>query len=105
MSLIQCTIKRDKSGLTKKLYPKYDMIFSDNDIFIMTGQKMQLMRSAHYVVTLEKETMIKKAPGYLGKLRSNLGGAEFNIFDKGDNPSSQKSKSLIRNQHGAITYV
>lgn len=81
------------------------MVFSCNGGFIMTGQKMQLMRSAHYIITLESHTMAKKAPGYLGKLRSNLAGCEYNLFNKGENPKSKKPIEQIRNQIGAIVYV
>jgi tubby-related protein 1 len=103
--MIQCCIKRDKDGFSKKFYPKYDIIFSNNGQFIASAQKMQLMRSAHYVVTLDHENMNKTCPGYIGKLRSNLVGTEFNMFDKGENPSAQIDNSQIRCQYGALIYV
>lgn len=71
----------------------------------MSAQKMQLMRSAHYVLTMDKESMSKKTPGYMGKLRSNLVGSEFNVFDKGENPSFEGSPIYVRNQHCGIIYV
>lgn len=81
------------------------MVFSANKQFIMTAQKMQVMRSAYYLITLEQEQMSKSSLGCLGKLRSNLAGNEFNIFDKGENPEAKCSLEQIRNQLGSIIFV
>jgi hypothetical protein len=105
MPTLQLCIKRDKDGFSKKFYPKYDMTFSSNGQFILSGQKMQLMRSAHYNITLEHEDMEKNLPGYLGKLRSDLAGSEFNMFDRGENPSAVVPIDQVRKQIGAIIYV
>jgi tubby-related protein 1 len=103
--MLQFCIKRDKDGFSKKFYPKYDLFFTKTGRFLMTAQKMQLMRSAHYNLTLERDDVDKKCAGYLGKLRSNLVGTEFNIFDKGENPDSNLLPSQIRNLMGSIIYV
>ena len=105
MRPLLCSIIRDKSGFSKKFYPKYDMFLSNSAIHLISGQKMQIMRSAHYIVSLERETMKKEAPGYLGKVRSNLLGTEFNFFDKGENPTTGLPPERVRNQLGAVLYV
>jgi tubby-related protein 1 len=105
MKPLLCSILRDKSGFSKKFYPKYDMFLSNTPTHLISGQKMQLMRSAHYVISLEREDMRKEAAGYLGKVRSNLVGTEFNFFDKGENPSTGLAPERVRNQLGAVLYV
>ena len=71
----------------------------------MAGQKRQLMGSAYYALSLEREHMTKDSPGFLGKLRSNFSGSEYSIFGPGRNPSAQGPPSELRSQHGAILYV
>lgn len=71
----------------------------------MTGKKLSVMGTAYYLITLEKELMEKSSPGCLGKLRSNMFGTEYNIFDKGENPISKCPVEFIRNQYGAVLYV
>jgi len=105
MGTLQCSIRRDKAGFSKKFYPKYDLFLSSNEHFIMAGQKMQIMRSAYYLVCLDGQNMSKSVPGYLGKLRSNLVGTEFNMFGEGENPDTHLPPQKIRDQHGAVFYV
>ncbi len=96
---------RNKSGFSKKFYPRYELYVSGTHRFIMAAQKMQIMRSAHYSITVDPKVMDKKAPGYLGKLRSNLMGTEFNMFSQGENPASGVPQEQVRAQHGAVVYV
>ena len=81
------------------------MILSSTQKFILGGQKMNMMGSAHYIITMEQVDMTKKGPGYLGKVRSDSSGTEYNVFDKGENPSAGFPLDQIRNQFGSIYYV
>ena len=105
IAMLECTIKRDKSGLTKKMYPKYDLMLSYNQQCVITGQRMSVFGSAHYIVTLPGQNMDKHATGYLGKVRSNKAGLEYNIFDEGENPAGGFPVERIRNLHGSVLYV
>jgi hypothetical protein len=87
------------------MYPRYNMVLSNNQRFLLAGQKMNMIGTAHYIVSLEQEDMTKKAAGYLGKVRSDGSGTEYNVFDQGENPSAGFSPDRIRNQLGAIYYV
>ena len=66
--IIQCTIKRDKSGLGR-FFPKYHMYFSDGLKFIMTGKKRPNNRTSNYGISLDKNGADKGSPSFLGKLR------------------------------------
>jgi tubby-related protein 1 len=58
------------------------------------------------MITMDPDKAKRKGKGYLGKLRSNFLGTEFNIFDDGENPKNSKlPQEKIRNQYGAILYV
>ena len=71
----------------------------------MGGQKMNTVGSAHYTVTLETEDMTKKGPGYLGKVRSDGSGTEYNLFDHGENPGAGFTMERVRNQFAGVYYV
>jgi len=78
---------------------------SNNQKFLLAGQKMNMLGSAHYIITLDQIDMTKKSPGYLGKVRSDSTGTEYNLFDVGENPSTGAIPEKIRNQHAAVYYV
>ena len=102
---LECSIQRDKSGFSKKMYPKYNLVLSNNQKFLLSSQKMNMLGSAHYIITLEQVDMTKKAPGYLGKVRSDSTGTEYSIFGPGENPTAGYPPERVRNQLGAVYYV
>lgn len=105
LGTLECSVIRDKSGLSKKVYPQYVLILSNNSMRIMTGQKLNMFGSAHYILTLETENMTKEGPGYLGKLRGNSPGTEYNIFGPGANPSTKMAIEMLRPQFAGLLYV
>ena len=62
------------------------------------------MSSAYYLITADEKIIDRKAPGCIGKLRSNLAGTEYNIYGTGENPQSTHNPDDIRNLYGAILY-
>jgi len=101
---LQLCIKKNSSGIIKKLYPEFKLYLRNNNRFIMTGKRMQLMRSAYYLVTTEAEVTNRKSPGCLGKLRSNFQETEFSLFGTGENPKKRVPFDQVRTQHAAILY-
>eukprot|EP01022_Parablepharisma_sp_SALTPOND_P020104 TRINITY_DN3569_c0_g1_i1.p2 TRINITY_DN3569_c0_g1~~TRINITY_DN3569_c0_g1_i1.p2 ORF type:complete len:198 (+),score=12.16 TRINITY_DN3569_c0_g1_i1:1106-1699(+) len=86
------------------MYPRYNLVMSNNQKFLLASQKMNMLGSAHYIITMEQMDMTKKAPGYLGKVRSDSAGTEYNIYDRGENPSSGLPYERVRNQLAAVYY-
>ena len=52
----------------------------------------------------EKECSVDK-PGYIGKLRANFFGTQYNLYDKGLNPEKTKDKFAMRKQYALIIFV
>eukprot|EP00829_Urostomides_striatus_P011460 TRINITY_DN2835_c0_g1_i1.p2 TRINITY_DN2835_c0_g1~~TRINITY_DN2835_c0_g1_i1.p2 ORF type:complete len:201 (-),score=44.93 TRINITY_DN2835_c0_g1_i1:16-618(-) len=104
INILQCSISRDKSGISRKMYPKYDMFLSGSQRFLITGLKMNMMGSAHYIISLDQDASSKDSAGYLGKVRSDKSGKEYNFFDQGENPTAGFGMDRIRNQWGAVFY-
>ena len=59
---------------------------------------------ANYAITMEYKNTDKKAPKYLGCLKSNTMGSRFNLYDDGESPSTGFALELIRNQCLSIIY-
>ena len=102
---LECTIYRDKSGISKKMYPQYDLITSNGKHFLVSAKKMNMVGSAHYVITLDEHEMKRQSSGFLGKVRSNGSGTEYNLFGIGENPSKGLPPEQTRNQLAAVYYV
>lgn len=102
---IRTTIERHKSGFNR-LWPKYTLVLSDGAKFLLSGKKRNANATSNYLISLDQEKLDKKSNGYLGKVRSNFLGTEFQIFDTGKNPNKNKNKNIEDNrcQHGVIQY-
>jgi hypothetical protein len=70
----------------------------------MIGQRMQLMRSAYYLISAENKVTNRKAAGCLGRLRSNFQDTEFNLFGTGENLKKKVPFDQIRIQHATVIY-
>eukprot|EP00826_Nyctotherus_ovalis_P056563 TRINITY_DN7664_c0_g1_i8.p2 TRINITY_DN7664_c0_g1~~TRINITY_DN7664_c0_g1_i8.p2 ORF type:complete len:121 (-),score=33.55 TRINITY_DN7664_c0_g1_i8:567-929(-) len=102
---LEFVVRRDRAGLSKKMYPRYDLTLASNSMFILAAQKMNMVGTAHYNITTEWDNMDKSTPGYLGKVRADIAGLEYNIFGVGENPSTGYPEQMIREQLGAVYYV
>ena len=105
IQMIECNIIRDKTGLKHKIYPRYELIYSTAKEFILASQKMNALTSAHYNITMDRTSMKKESPGYLGKLRAYKSGTEYNIYSDGDNPKDTQIPECVRDKLGSIEYV
>jgi len=105
MNKLECTIIRDKSGISKKAYPVYTLMHSQSGKVLLTAKKMNMLGSAHYLITMDSANLTKESPGYLAKLRSENSGTEYNLFDIGENPKTTKEPSRVRNQLAAVYFV
>jgi len=84
---VQCRVKRDKvTGF-------YDCFLDDNQTFkfLMTGQKKK-SKSANYHISADKGNMTRGTGNqrFMGKLRGNMFGSEFFIYDEGANTKKKK---------------
>eukprot|EP01022_Parablepharisma_sp_SALTPOND_P028762 TRINITY_DN71667_c0_g1_i1.p1 TRINITY_DN71667_c0_g1~~TRINITY_DN71667_c0_g1_i1.p1 ORF type:complete len:286 (+),score=6.30 TRINITY_DN71667_c0_g1_i1:84-860(+) len=103
---IKCCMKRDRKGFMKRLYPKYSLYLLDpREYFLLAAQKMQILRSDYYLITLDKEKIDRYSEKYMGKVRSNFFGSKFSLYGEGDNPSNGGPPDKIREQHAGIIYV
>jgi hypothetical protein len=97
---LECTIERNK-----RIYPRYRLVTTQGNIFLLVAQNMSVVGSAHYAITLNECEIKRKSPGFLGKVRSNIKETEYNLFGPGENPDKGLPPDQIRCQYGAVYYV
>ena len=103
VGILECTIMRNKSGFNY-WNPKYTLVMSDGERFLLNGKKRGGNKTSNYLITLDQDKLKKKGQGYLGKLRANFMGTEFVIYDQGENPKKAKNVDLIRREMASVLY-
>jgi hypothetical protein len=103
VGILECTILRNKSGFNF-WNPKYTLVISDGERFLLNGKKQSGNKTSNYWVTLDQDNMKKKGKGFLGKLRANFMGTEFVIYDDGENPTKTKNIDEVRNEMASVLY-
>lgn len=103
---VQCQIRRNRDG-TNKLHPTYTLFLKQDDVFLMNAKKRPNNRTSNYLVTMGLNDLSREGPNYLGKLRSNFIGTEFEIYDNGHNPKDQPefSGQQTRKEMGGVMYA
>jgi len=72
-----------------KLFPIYSLYLKDGDRFLMASKKRPNNKTSNYLVSMSEHDLNRDGVNYLGKLRSNFVGTEFQIFDDGHNPKDE----------------
>lgn len=108
--VLQCYIRRNKSG-TNKLFPIYSLYLKEGDVFLMASKKRPKNKTSNYLISMDQNDLNRTGRGYLGKLRSNFVGTEFQIFDNGVNPKDSEpdeaanSNGAVRCEMGSVMYA
>ncbi|KAH3745181.1 tubby protein-like [Pelomyxa schiedti] len=100
ISRLQCKVQRIKKGLGA--YPCYLMFVQDTNQFLLSARKRKRSKSSNYLISTDPADLARLSGKYVGKVRSNFMGTEFNVYDSGDNPKHHTSSP--RSELAAITY-
>ncbi|XP_059153861.1 tubby-related protein 3-like isoform X2 [Physella acuta] len=102
---MKCRITRDKKGVDRNIFPTYFLhLEQDNGrkVFILAGRKRKRSKTSNYLVSTDPTDLARNGDAYCGKLRSNLLGTQFTLFDDGDNP--KKGSQGARQELVAVAY-
>ncbi|KAK3096963.1 hypothetical protein FSP39_005145 [Pinctada imbricata] len=89
--VVKCRITRDKKGVDRGIYPTYFLHLEREDgkkIFLLAGRKRKKSKTSNYLISTDPTDLSRGGEAYVGKLRSNLLGTQFTLYDNGDNPKS-----------------
>lgn len=103
--VVQCSIKRNRSG-TNKLFPEYAVYMKEGDRFLMCSKKRPNNKTSNYLISMGEGDLKRNSKNYIGKLRANFAGTEFQVFDSGKNPSLiDMGGAAERSELGAVVYT
>ncbi|XP_076025732.1 tubby protein [Genypterus blacodes] len=107
---IQCRVTRDRRGVEKGIYPTYYLHMEKEDgkrVFLMAGRKRKKCKTSNYLISIDPTELSRDTNSYIGKLRSNVLGTRFTVFDGGENPEKKpfiKESESVRQELAAICY-
>ncbi|XP_060884548.1 tubby protein homolog [Labrus mixtus] len=107
---IQCRVTRDRRGMEKGIYPTYYLHMEKEDgkrVFLMAGRKRKKCKTSNYLISTDATDLSRDTNCYIGKLRSNVLGTKFTVYDGGENPEKKpfvKECETVRQELAAICY-
>ncbi|KAM9824228.1 tubby-related protein 3 [Neosynchiropus ocellatus] len=109
--IVKCRISRDKKGMDRGLYPTYFMHMEREDgkrVFLLAGRKRKKSKTSNYLISVDATDLSREGESFIGKLRSNLMGTKFTVYDNGTNPCKNPGalleESNTRQELAAICY-
>ena len=70
----------------------------------MSAKKKSYNKTSNYYISLNQSDPCKKDNNFVGKVRSNFMGSEFNIYDNGQNPQKASNFDQVRKQLGVVMF-
>ncbi|XP_071624536.1 tubby-related protein 1 isoform X2 [Heliangelus exortis] len=103
---IKCRVTRDKKGMDRGLYPTYYLhLDNDKKVFLLAGRKRKKSKTSNYLISIDPTDLSRGGDNFIGKLRSNLMGTKFTVFDNGANPDRANADwSNVRQELSAVVY-
>ncbi|XP_017958652.1 protein king tubby [Drosophila navojoa] len=93
--LYKCRITRDRKGMDRGLFPIYYLHLERDygkKIFLLGGRKRKKSKTSNYIVSCDPTDLSRNADGFCGKLRSNVFGTSFTVFDSGNKESTENPR-------------
>lgn len=106
----KCRITRDRKGMDRGLYPTY-FLHLERDygkkVFLLAGRKRKKSATSNYLISTDPTDLSRGGEAYIGKLRSNLLGTQFTVYDNGRSPRHSGNKddnAKPRQELAAVIY-
>ncbi|KAI4560586.1 hypothetical protein MJG53_017215 [Ovis ammon polii x Ovis aries] len=104
---VRCRLTRDKKGMDRGLYPSYFLhLDTEKKVFLLAGRKRKRSKTANYLISSDPTNLSRGGENFIGKLRSNLLGNRFTVFDNGQNPHRGGGTDVgsLRQELAAVIY-
>ncbi|XP_037092803.1 tubby-related protein 3-like [Pollicipes pollicipes] len=91
---IKCRITRDRKGMDRGLYPTYFLHLEKEDgkkVFLLAGRKRKKSATSNYLISTDPTDLSRGGEAFVGKLRSNLLGTMFTVYDNGVPPNKVRA--------------
>lgn len=107
---MKCRVTRDKKGLDRHAFPTYFLHLEREDgkkIFLLAGRKRKKSKTSNYLISVDATDLSRGGDSFIGKLRSNVIGTKFTVYDRGikyGKPSLTSDRSNMREELAVICY-
>ncbi|KAL0978779.1 hypothetical protein UPYG_G00175080 [Umbra pygmaea] len=103
---VKCKMTRDKRGMDKGLYPTYYLhLDNEKKVFLLAGRKRKKSTTSNYLISIDPTDLSRGGENFIGKLRSNMMGTKFTVFDNALHPDrALPDMSNARQELAAIIY-
>nr|XP_061814450.1 tubby-related protein 1-like [Nerophis lumbriciformis] len=103
---VKCRVTRDQRGMDKSMYPLYYLhLDNEKKTFLLAGRKRKKSATSNYLISIDATDLSRGGNNFVGKLRSNLMGTKFTVFDNALNPErALPDMSNARQELAAIIY-
>ncbi|GBL96746.1 Tubby [Araneus ventricosus] len=89
---VRCRITRDKKGMDRGMFPTYFLHLERQDgrkVFLLAARKRKKSATSNYLISTDPTDLSRGGESFVGKLRSNLLGTIFTVYDAGHNPKKR----------------
>ncbi|KAG8198289.1 hypothetical protein JTE90_021543 [Oedothorax gibbosus] len=89
---VRCRISRDKKGMDRGMFPTYFLHLERQDgrkVFLLAARKRKKSATSNYLISIDATDLSRGGESFVGKLRSNLLGTVFTVYDSGFNPKKR----------------
>ncbi|CAG9865342.1 unnamed protein product [Phyllotreta striolata] len=107
--LYKCRITRDRKGMDRGMYPTYYLHLEKDygkKVFLLAARKRKKSATSNYLISTDPTDLSRNAESFVGKLRSNLIGTHFTVYDNGVSPRKANLKEGIipRQELASVIY-
>lgn len=75
-------------------------------IFLLAARKRKKSRTSNYLISTDPTDLSRGGDSFVGKLRSNLIGTQFTVYDNGTSPYKSSIEGVQERQElAAVVYV
>jgi len=88
-------------------HSQFQILTNHFKVFLLAARKRKKSTTSNYLISTDPTDLSRAGESFVGKLRSNLLGTHFTIFDNGQSPSKSASsnKNSPRQEVAAVIYV
>uniref|UniRef100_A0A8C6QYE4 Tubby C-terminal domain-containing protein n=1 Tax=Nannospalax galili TaxID=1026970 RepID=A0A8C6QYE4_NANGA len=103
---VRCRLTRDKKGMDRGMYPSYFLhLDTEKKVFLLAGRKRKRSKTANYLISSDPTNLSRGGENFIGKLRANLLGNRFTVFDNGQNPQRGRRGTDVENLRQELAAV
>ena len=101
---IQCYVTRQKPSRMSRDYPMYRVFMEDTNEFVMSGKKRRNKTTSNYLITMNREKVERNSHMVVGKVRSNISGSIYHVYDHGLDATNAITDLSLRNELALVLF-